>query len=188
MKLFAFVVSAVLAGIAGALYVPQVGIINPGEFASGQLDRGGDLGRRRRPRHHRRADHRRASSSMPARSIFTGAFPDYWLFALGGLFVVVTLFLPKGIVGLVTQTARASEGQGTRAPPPRTARTRPPCPSPRPRRSLPNDRRRSGTMLYLERRLGLASTASRRSTICRSSSTPPRCSRSSAPTAPARRR
>ncbi len=56
-----------LAGVAGALYVPQVGIINPSEFAPGQLHRGGDLGRRRRPRH---ADRRRslgACSSTSAR-------------------------------------------------------------------------------------------------------------------------
>ena len=53
-----------MAGVAGALYVPQVGIINPGEFAPGQLDRGGDLGRGRRARHARRADHRRHARQL----------------------------------------------------------------------------------------------------------------------------
>ena len=61
VKLFAFTVSAVMAGIAGALYVPQVGIINPGEFEPAQLDRGGHLDGGRRPRHHRRADRRRGA-------------------------------------------------------------------------------------------------------------------------------
>ena len=58
-KLFVFVVSAMIAGIAGALYVPQVGIINPSEFAPGKFDRGGDLGRGRRPRHAGRRGARR---------------------------------------------------------------------------------------------------------------------------------
>ena len=58
-KLFVFVVSAVMAGVAGALYVPQVGIINPSEFAPGQFDRGRDLGRGRRARHAGRRGARR---------------------------------------------------------------------------------------------------------------------------------
>ncbi len=97
-KLFVFVVSAVIAGIAGALYVPQVGIINPSEFAPansieiviwvavggrGTLH-GAILG---------------AVLVNYAKSYFTGALPEVWLFALGGLFVFVTLFMPKGIVG-----------------------------------------------------------------------------------------
>ncbi len=98
-KLFAFVVSAALAGIAGALYVPQVGIINPSEFAPansieaviwvavggrGTLT-GAALG---------------AVTVNFAKSVFTtGALAPYWLFALGGLFIITTLFLPKGIVG-----------------------------------------------------------------------------------------
>ncbi len=98
IKLFAFVVSAVMAGIAGALYVPQVGIINPGEFDPGNSIEvviwtavGG-----------------RATIIGPiigavlvnaGKSYFTGALPELWLFALGGLFVASTLFLPKGIVG-----------------------------------------------------------------------------------------
>ncbi len=100
MKLFVFVVSAMMAGIAGALYVPQIGIINPGEFAPANSIEvviwtavGG-----------------RATLIGPiigavlvngGKTIFTGLFPDFWLFALGGLFVAVTLFLPKGIVGTV---------------------------------------------------------------------------------------
>jgi urea transport system permease protein len=102
VKLFAFVVSAVMAGIAGALYVPQVGIINPGEFAPENSieaviwvavgGRGTILG-----------PIIGAILVNAGKSYFTGALPEYWLFALGGLFIVVTLFLPKGIVGLVGQ-------------------------------------------------------------------------------------
>ncbi|WP_281646290.1 urea ABC transporter permease subunit UrtC [Parendozoicomonas sp. Alg238-R29] len=99
-KLVAFVISAVLAGIAGALYVPQVGIINPGEFSPiysielviwvaiggrGSLY-GAVIG---------------ALLVNYAKTWFTGAFPEVWLFALGALFVVSTLWLPKGIVGIV---------------------------------------------------------------------------------------
>ncbi len=99
VKLAIFTFSAVLAGIAGALYVPQVGIINPGEFAplnsielviwvamGGRATLyGAVLG---------------AIGVNYAKTWFTGAFPEMWLFALGGLFVVVTLLLPRGIVGL----------------------------------------------------------------------------------------
>ena len=103
-KLFVFVVSAVMAGIAGALYVPQVGIINPSEFdpansieaviwvavgGRGTLV-GAALG---------------ALVVNFAKTYFTGAFPEYWLFGLGGLFVLVTLFLPKGILGLALSIA-----------------------------------------------------------------------------------
>src|SRR6201999_105793 len=97
-KLFVFVVSAVIAGVAGALYVPQVGIINPSEFDPGNSIEaviwvavggrgtlvGAALG---------------AVVVNFAKTYFTGAFPEYWLFGLGGLFVVVTLFLPRGILG-----------------------------------------------------------------------------------------
>ena len=97
-KLFVFTVSSVLAGVAGALYVPQVGIINPSEFAPavsieiviwvaiggrGSLY-GAALG---------------AVAVNYAKTYFTGALPEVWLFMLGGLFVASTLFLPKGIVG-----------------------------------------------------------------------------------------
>ncbi|MBO6806264.1 urea ABC transporter permease subunit UrtC [Thalassospira sp.] len=99
-KLFVFTVSAVMAGIAGALYVPQVGIINPGEFAPalsieiviwvavggrGTLY-GAVLG---------------AFIVNYAKTFFTGAMPDFWLFFLGGLFIAVTLFLPKGVIGAI---------------------------------------------------------------------------------------
>ena len=99
-KLWIFTFSAVLAGIAGALYVPQVGIINPGEFAPlnsielviwvavggrGTLY-GAVLG---------------AGLVNYAKTVFTAVMPEVWLFALGALFVVVTLYLPRGIIGLL---------------------------------------------------------------------------------------
>lgn len=100
-KLFIFVVSAILAAIAGALYVPQVGIINPGVFSPlfsielviwvavggrGTLY-GAIIG---------------AIIVNFASSYFTSALPEVWLYALGGLFVLVTLYLPKGVVGLIS--------------------------------------------------------------------------------------
>ena len=98
IKLFTFVVSAMMAGIAGALFVPQVGIINPGEFAPGNSievviwaavgGRGTLIG-----------PIIGAILVNAGKTFFTGAFPEIWLFALGGLFVAVTLFLPKGVVG-----------------------------------------------------------------------------------------
>ncbi len=98
VKLFAFTVSAVMAGIAGALYVPQVGIINPGEFApvnsieivvwAAVGGRGTLLG-----------PVIGALLVNFGKSTFTAIAPESWLFVLGGLFVFVTLFLPKGIVG-----------------------------------------------------------------------------------------
>ncbi|KZD07789.1 urea ABC transporter permease subunit UrtC [Oceanibaculum pacificum] len=100
-KLFVFTLSACMAGVAGALYVPQVGIINPSEFSPAQsiemviwVAVGG-----------------RGTLIGPVigailvnfgKTYFTAAIPDFWLFALGGLFIAVTLFLPKGIVGAVT--------------------------------------------------------------------------------------
>jgi urea transport system permease protein len=101
VKLFTFVVSAMMAGIAGALFVPQVGIINPGEFAPGNSievviwtavgGRGTLIG-----------PIIGAVAVAFGKSMFTSAFPEVWLFALGGLFVAVTLFLPKGIVGTIS--------------------------------------------------------------------------------------
>lgn len=98
IKLFTFTVSAMMAGVAGALYVPQVGIINPGEFAPANSievviwtavgGRGTLIG-----------PIIGAVLVNFGKSVFTAAFPEFWLFALGGLFVAVTLFLPKGIVG-----------------------------------------------------------------------------------------
>lgn len=100
-KLFIFVVSAILAAIAGALYVPQVGIINPGVFSPlfsielviwvaiggrGTLY-GAIIG---------------AIVVSFASTYFTSALPEVWLYALGALFVVVTLYLPKGVVGIFT--------------------------------------------------------------------------------------
>ena len=99
IKLVAFTVSAVMAGVAGALYVPQVGIINPGEFDPGNSievviwtavgGRGTIVG-----------PVIGALLVNAGKSWFTGVLPEFWLFALGGLFVVVTLFMPKGVVGL----------------------------------------------------------------------------------------
>ena len=97
-KLWVFVLSAVLAGIAGALYVPQVGIINPGEFqplnsielviwvaVGGRATLyGAALG---------------AFTVNYAKTYFTAALPEVWLYALGSLFILVTIFLPKGMVG-----------------------------------------------------------------------------------------
>jgi urea transport system permease protein len=98
-KLFVFTLSACMAGIAGALYVPQVGIINPSEFAPGNSIEaviwvavggrgtltGAALG---------------AFLVNYTKTTFTsGALAPYWLFVLGGLFVGVTLFLPKGVIG-----------------------------------------------------------------------------------------
>jgi urea transport system permease protein len=90
----------VLCGIAGALYVPQVGIINPGEMSPANSIEiaiwtavGG-----------------RATLIGPiigaffvngAKSVFTQYLPEYWLYVLGAMFIAVTLFLPQGIVGLL---------------------------------------------------------------------------------------
>ncbi len=115
-KLFAWTLSACMAGVAGALYVPQVGIINPSEFAPassieaviwvavggrGTLA-GGILG---------------AVLVNMGKSYFTGALPELWLFALGGLFVAVTLFLPKGLLGLGAQLKAKLPGRKTPALP-----------------------------------------------------------------------
>ncbi|HEX2649508.1 MAG TPA: urea ABC transporter permease subunit UrtC [Burkholderiales bacterium] len=101
-KLAVFVLSAVICGIAGALYVPQVGIINPGEMSPansieiaiwvavggrGTLT-GAILG---------------AGAVNGAKSFFTQVFPEYWLYALGLIFILVTLFLPQGMVGLISR-------------------------------------------------------------------------------------
>lgn len=98
-KLLVFVVSAVMAGLAGALYVPQVGIINPSEFTPANSIEaviwvavggrgtlvGAAIG---------------AFAVNLLKTIFTtGALAPYWLFVLGGLFILVTLAMPKGILG-----------------------------------------------------------------------------------------
>ncbi len=108
VKLFVWTLSAIMAGIAGALYVPQVGIINPGEFAPANSieiviwtavgGRGTIIG-----------PVIGAIFVNGGKSLFTGWFPEFWLFVLGALFVGTTLFLPKGIVG--TLAARRSNIQ-----------------------------------------------------------------------------
>jgi urea transport system permease protein len=103
-KLWVFVFSAVLAGVAGALYVPQVGIINPSEFAPiNSIEvviwvavggRGTLVGA--------------AAGAVLvnyAKTFFTGALPEVWLYALGAIFVLVTLFLPRGLMGLVLRSS-----------------------------------------------------------------------------------
>jgi urea transport system permease protein len=88
-----------MAGIGGALYVPQVGIINPSEFAPGNSIEaviwvavggrgtlvGAILG---------------AIIVNFGKTWFTGALPEVWLYALGAMFIFVTLFLPRGVMGL----------------------------------------------------------------------------------------
>ena len=100
VKALVFTLSAMLAGVAGALYVPQVGIINPGEFAPlNSIEaviwvavggRGTLVGAV-------------AGAVLVnyAKTWLTGALPEIWLFALGGLFVAITLLLPRGLIGLL---------------------------------------------------------------------------------------
>jgi urea transport system permease protein len=124
-KLFVFTLSACMAGVAGALYVPQVGIINPGEFAPGNSIEaviwvavggrgtlvGAALG---------------AILVNYAKTYFTSGFlAPYWLFMLGGLFVGVTLLLPRGVIGTLhhwtaLRRARVSAAaeDGVTTPPP----------------------------------------------------------------------
>jgi urea transport system permease protein len=106
-KLAIWVISAVMCGIAGALYVPQVGIINPGEMspaASIEIAIWAAVGGR-------------GTLIGPivgaffvngAKSVFTQYLPEYWLFVLGALFIAVTIFLPNGIVGLLRRTKESS--------------------------------------------------------------------------------
>lgn len=116
-KLFVFVVSALIAGLAGALYVPQIGIINPSEFnplvsievviwvaigGRGTLY-GAIVG---------------ALLVNYAKTFFTsGIFAEFWLFILGALFVVTTIYLPQGVTGIAAQyinkkKEKAAVGQG----------------------------------------------------------------------------
>ena len=107
-KLFVWTLSAVLCGIAGALYVPQVGIINPSEMSPGNSiemviwaavgGRGSLLG-----------PIVGAFSVNGLKSWFTAAFPDLWLYALGAIFILVTLFMPQGILGLAGKFRRNKE-------------------------------------------------------------------------------
>ncbi len=104
-KLFIWTLSAVMCGIAGALYVPQVGIINPSEMSPATGieiaiwvavgGRGTLLG-----------PVVGAAIVNGAKSFFTQSFPEYWLFFLGLLFILVTLFLPTGVVGFVSTLRR----------------------------------------------------------------------------------
>jgi urea transport system permease protein len=122
-KLFVFTLSACMAGVAGALYVPQVGIINPSEFAPGNSIEaviwvavggrgtlsGAVIG---------------AVLVNYAKTFFTSGFlAPYWLFMLGSLFIGVTLLLPRGIVGtmrhwtaLRRDRASAAAEDGVREP------------------------------------------------------------------------
>ena len=126
-KLFVFVLSACMAGVAGALYVPQVGIINPSEFTPGNSIEaviwvavggrgtltGAVLG---------------ALLVNYGKTLFTsGALATYWLFVLGGLFVLVTLLLPRGVIGTINyrlglradaKSAAAEDGEDAEVPPP----------------------------------------------------------------------
>lgn len=99
-KLFVWTLSAMLCGLAGALYVPQVGIINPSEMSPENSiemviwvatgGRGTLIG-----------PIVGAGTVNGLKTWFTSTFPEYWLYALGLLFVLVTVLLPQGIVGLV---------------------------------------------------------------------------------------
>jgi urea transport system permease protein len=107
-KLWVFVFSAVIAGIAGALYVPQISIINPSEFAPINsievviwVAVGG-----------RGTLYGAAAGAVLvnyAKTYLTGAFPEVWLYALGALFVLVTLFLPRGIAGILRRKGRETD-------------------------------------------------------------------------------
>jgi urea transport system permease protein len=108
-KLSIWTISAMMCGVAGALYVPQVGIINPGEMspaASIEIAIWAAVGGR-------------ATLIGPiigaffvngAKSWFTVAFPEFWLYFLGALFIAVTLFLPQGIIGLARKLGSARKG------------------------------------------------------------------------------
>ena len=106
VKLWFFTFSAILAGIAGALYVPQVAIINPGEFSplfsievviwvaiGGRSTLyGAVIG---------------AILVNLSKTYFTGAFPEVWLYALGGLFVFATMYFPRGVAGIFNRKQEA---------------------------------------------------------------------------------
>jgi urea transport system permease protein len=106
-KLFVWTLSAVLCGIAGALYVPQVGIINPSEMSPANSieiaiwvavgGRGTLVG-----------PIVGAGLVNGGKSFFTQAFPEYWLYVLGLVFILVTLFMPRGVVGLLGRKRAAT--------------------------------------------------------------------------------
>lgn len=107
-KLSIWTISAVMCGIAGALYVPQVGIINPSEMTPANSieiaiwaavgGRGTLIG-----------PIVGAFLVNGAKSWLTVTFPEFWLYVLGGLFIVVTLFMPQGVVGLVKKLMRGGK-------------------------------------------------------------------------------
>jgi len=110
-KLWVFVFSAAIAGAAGALYVPQVGIINPSEFAPINsievviwVAVGG-----------RGTLYGSAAGAVLvnyAKTYLTGAFPEIWLYVLGAMFVLVTVFLPRGLAGLIPSRKRREPTEG----------------------------------------------------------------------------
>ncbi|MCM8596947.1 urea ABC transporter permease subunit UrtC [Accumulibacter sp.] len=121
-KLFVWTLSAMLCAIAGALYVPQVGIINPSEMSVGNSieiaiwvavgGRGTLIG-----------PLIGAFLVNLAKSWFTVSFPEYWLFFLGAMFVVATLYLPQGVVGLwLKLRARAARAENPVSPATKGAR------------------------------------------------------------------
>lgn len=113
-KLGIWTLSAVICGIAGALYVPQVGIINPGEMSPANSieiaiwtavgGRGTLVG-----------PIIGAFLVNGAKSWFTVAFPEFWLFVLGLLFVLVTLFLPRGVIGELAAWSRSRKATDSTA-------------------------------------------------------------------------
>jgi urea transport system permease protein len=115
-KTYVFTLSACMAGVAGALYVPQVGIINPSEFAPANSiemviwvavgGRGTLIG-----------------AALGAvivnylKTTFTiGLLAPYWLFVLGAIFVLVTIFLPRGVLGLLKWGSQSKPGSGVPSP------------------------------------------------------------------------
>ena len=193
-KLFVFTLSACMAGIAGALYVPQVGIINPSEFAPGNSieaviwvavgGRGTLVGA--------------AVGAILvnyAKTYFTsGVLAPYWLFMLGGLFIGVTLLLPRGIIGSLhhwtaLRRARISAAaeDGVAAPPPNRSRRNEVGHEVQTMRKPKTARRPSSARCFTSKASRCRSTASARSTISPSPSSRARCAPSSARTAPARR-
>jgi urea ABC transporter permease protein UrtC len=116
-KLFVFVLAAVIAGLGGALYVPQVGIINPSEMAPDKSleaviwcavgGRGSLIG-----------PIIGAISVNALKSYATRAFPDQWLYILGALFIIIVLFMPNGLVGIPQQLANIKRKIGRKLPAP----------------------------------------------------------------------
>ena len=119
-KLFVWTFSAVLCGIAGALYVPQVGIINPSEMSPANSieiaiwtavgGRGTLVGALVG-----------AALVNLAKSWFTVAFPEYWLYVLGFLFIAVTLFMPQGVVGLLKKRGASRQAEAHQSAPQKPA-------------------------------------------------------------------